>query len=261
MTTLIGAMLETARLMGVVTEGTATGGSTTTLVDTGLDHPAGYFEGGTLWALSGNNSGLCQKVTSFMEGTLTFGTTLSTPIASGDNYAVATPEFPKYKLKQAVLHVLRFSPILKTDDTTVVTADTEEYALPTGVSNIKRIEAAAESSAPYNFVPLYSWRERNGKVIFNPAPSNTGNILRIWYEGAHGEIAESGTILDSVDINWLKWSAAAFLYRDSITRIKKDDPVRVDLLNEAKLMEETAIRTARRFQLQTMPSDPKIAIW
>ena len=263
MTTLIEAMLETARVMGVVKEGTATGGSTTTLIDTGLDDPAGYFTKGTLWILSGTYSGTCDVVKMFNEGTFTLTATLAGAIVAGITYAVANSEYPKYKLKQAVLSALRFAPILKTNDTLTVTADTEEYSLPSGVSNVKRVDVAGSLTAPYAFVPNLHWKEWNGKLFFESGkePSGTGLIIRLWYEGAHGEIAESGSILSSVDMNWLKWTSAAFLYRDLIKKIQKDNPTDIDLLNEAKAFEAEAKQNAARGELISMPSDPKIAGW
>lgn len=263
MTTLVEAMLETARIMGVVKEGTATGGSTTTLIDTSLDDPAEYFTKGTIWILSGTYSGACDVVKMFNEGTFTLTTTLAGAIAAGVSYATADSEYPKYKLKQAVLSVLRNAPILKTNDTLTITADTEEYSLPSGVFNVKRVDVATSSTSPYKFVPNLFWKEWNGKIIFagGKEPSGTGNIIRLWYEGAHGEIAESGSILSSIDINWLKWAAAAFLYRDLIKKIQKDNPTDIDLLNEAKTLEAEAKRNAVRGELMSMPSDPKIAGW
>jgi len=263
MTTLIEAMLETARLMGVVKEGTATGGSTTTLIDTSLDDPAEYFTKGTIFVLSGTYSGTCDVIKMFNEGTFTLTTTLAGAISAGNTYAAAQPEYPKHKLKQAVLSALRFAPILKTSDSLTVTADTEEYSLPSGVSNVKRVEVAASSSSPYGFVPNLFWKEWNAKLIFDKGkePTSTGYIIRLWYEGAHGEIAESGSILSSIDMNWLKWSAAAFLYRDQIKKIQKDNPTDIDLLNEAKTLEAEAKRNAVRYELMSMPSDPKLAGW
>lgn len=263
MATLIEMMLEAARYMGVVREGTATGGSTTTLIDTALDEPASYFTKGTLWVLSGTNSGLCQVIKSFNESTLTLPATLTAAIAAGNTYAIATSEYPKHKLKQAVLTILRYAPILKTDDSLDVLANTEEYSLPSGVSNIKRVEVAGSTSSPYQFTPNHFWKEWNGKVVFESGkePSETGYPIRLWYEGEHGEIAESGSILTSVDKEWLIWSVVAFLYRDQIKTIQKDNPTNLDLLNEAKTFEAEAKRNAKRHEVTGMPIDSKLAGW
>jgi hypothetical protein len=261
--TLVDAMLETARVMGVVREGAATGGSTTTLIDTQLDEPAGYYTKGTVWALSGLNDGLCDVIKTFSENTITLTSTLTAVIASGIEYAVATAEYPKHKIKQAVLSALRLAPVLKTDDTLVVIANTEEYTLPTGVVNIKRVEVATSNAAPYGFIINHFWKEWNGKLVFDSGkePTASGYIIRLWYEAVHGEIAETGSISTSIDQNWLKWAAAVFLYRDQIKKIQKDNPTNLDLLNEAKTLEAEAKRNAKKYQLVSMTIDPKLAGW
>jgi len=263
MTTLIDAMLETARVIGAVREGTATGGSTTTLIDTQLNEASGYYKGGTIWLLSGDNDGTCDIVAGFGENTVTLTSTLAQTVAAGVCYAIANNEYPKHRIMQAVLTQLRFAKILKTNDTLAVTADTEEYSLPSGVSNVRRVEVAASTSAPYGYAPNRFWKEWNGKIIFDKgyAPTSTGNKIRLWYEGIHEEVGETEEILTSVDINWLKWSAAAFLYREEIKRIQKDNPTALDLLNEAKSLEAEAKMNAGRFQLSSMPIDSKLAGW
>lgn len=263
MATVRDALLEAARHMGAIREGIATGGSTTTLEDTLMNEPAANFAGGTLWMLSGDNDGLCDIVSQYNEGVATIETTLSTAIAAGDEYAIADAEYPKQKLKQAVMAALRFFSSLKTDDTKTVTANTEEYTLPTGVSNVKRVEVATSSSTPYGFVPNYYWKEWNGKLVFvgGKEPTTTGNIIRIWYEEYIGELSETDNIPDSVNLTWLKWAAVAWLYRDQIKRIQKDNPTNLDLLNEAKTLEAEAKLMAKRHQLVSMPSDPKLSGW
>lgn len=249
--TLRTAMLETARVMGVVREGTATGGTTTTLIDTHLDEPADYYTKGTLWILDGSNMGVCDVVSLFAENEITIETTLANAIVDGDEYAIATPEFPKHKLRQAVLSVLRYAPILLVNDD--LTADgSGEYDLPEGVHNIKRVDVGGVHQ---------SWREVNDKLYFDGNTDPSSGTIYLYYEGHHGVIEEDDDILSSVDMDWLKWSAAVFLYRDKITRINKDNPTDLDLLNEAKVLEAEARRNANRFQLQSMPIDPKLAIW
>ena len=50
MTTLADVMLDVAEILGGVRVGTATGGSTTTLVDTSRTEPAEYWQDGTIAA-------------------------------------------------------------------------------------------------------------------------------------------------------------------------------------------------------------------
>lgn len=260
MTTLVDAMLETARIMGITHEGTATSGTLTSLTDTSMEEPADYWNGGTLWILSGANNGSCVVVKTHNGNTVSFSA-MSGTIAAGVEYALATADYPKHKLKQAVLTVLRNDEILLKDDTTTVTDDTEEYSLPSGVSNVIAVHVAQEDEEPYYWQPHYYWQENYGKLLFDPGkePTNTGDKIRIWYLGAHGEIAESGTILSSVPINWLKWKSAEFLYRDKLTRIKQDDPTVIDLFNEAKEQAKYAAAMSDRYALRTGNPQPRLA--
>lgn len=264
MTTLKEAMLETARILGIVREGVATGGSVTTLIDTILDEPNDYFTKGTLWVLtSTNNAALCQVVKAYAERTITLTTAVSNAIVAGDTYAVAAPLFPKHALLQAVNKALRFEHIIKTDDTLTVTANTQEYSLLSGVSNVKRVDVATSTSVPYAFQPNFHVKEWNGKIVFDDGkePTETGMKIRLWYQGTHGELAETGSLLPSVDMNWLKWAAATYALRDHIRRIEKDGQVDLELLNEAKTMEAQYAREAARHGLRSMVSDPKLGGW
>jgi len=258
MTTLVQAMLETAKVLGITYEGTATGGSTTTLVDSALDFPQDHFEGGTLWVTSGTADGLCVKVSAYANNTFTFAT--STAVVATNTYVAATKDFPKWLLKQAALMALRFTPILKIDTTQTTVADQETYTLPTGVTDVRRVQVAASSSSPYGYETNYHWQEVNGTLYFFDPPAG-GYLMRIWYVGYHGDIAESGSLEEGVSQDWLKWASAVNAWRWKMEQIRKDNPVAMDLMNEAKTLEANAERTAKRYQLKQIPRDPIHADW
>jgi len=74
-TTLFDATLALAKILTTVPEGTATGGGTTTLVDSSRTEPVDHFNDGTIWFKSGNNIGLSTKVTDYAaNGTFTHAT-------------------------------------------------------------------------------------------------------------------------------------------------------------------------------------------
>ena len=88
MTTLFDATLALAKILTTVPEGTATGGGTTTLVDSSRTEPVDHFNDGTIWFKSGNNIGLSTKVTDYAaNGTFTHAT-LGANVAT-DTYAAA----------------------------------------------------------------------------------------------------------------------------------------------------------------------------
>ncbi|NMC80190.1 MAG: hypothetical protein GYA59_12575 [Chloroflexi bacterium] len=258
MTTLAEMMLETARVVGNVFESTATGGSTTTLVDTRLQAEADFYRDGTLWVLDGDNAGLCDVVTSFLENTLTIESTLTDAIVAGNSYAVADGKFPKRMLKQAILASLTKEKVMKINSSLSVTADTEDYALPTGVSDVRRVEVATTASGSYEI--NYFWREMDGRLYFmkGKEPKTAGRTIRLYYAALHGTIGDSDAINDAIDLNLLKWRGVVHLYRNYMQRMYKDEPQIIDLLNEAKVNEAQAL--ARRVP-PTFNRDPIHTGW
>lgn len=257
---LVFIMLDVARTMGLIYEGTATGGSTTTLEDTGLEYHADYYSGGTIWITSGGNIGVCEKVKTHNGNTMSFDT-MDTAIVSGVTYAIANADYPKQQLKQAVLNVLRHDECLLKNDTTVVIDDTEEYTLPTGVSNLIAVQVATNDEKPYSFTAHYYWREYDGLLIFDKGryPTATGNIIRLWYLGYHGTIGESESVEATVPIKWLVWKSVENLYRNKLTRIKQDDPTTIDLFNEAKENAKYAAAMSERYALRSGNPQPRFA--
>lgn len=260
MTTLVEVMLEVARTMGSVFEGTATGGSTTSLIDTGLETIADHFLNGTLWILSGDQSGDCVLVKTHDGNTVTFATA-SHAIAAGVTYALANADYPKYLIKQAVLDVLRFDECLLKNDTLTVTEDTEEYSLPSGVDSVYSVQVAKNSTEPYSFIDHYYWKEYDGKLIFDRGryPVEEGMIIRLWYLGRHGTIVEDGSVKATVPINWLIWKAIVNLYRKKYIHIAKNSPEQIELLNEAKENVRYAETKANKYGLRIGNPQPHFA--
>lgn len=264
MTTLVDVMLEVARIVDLVREGTATDGSTTQLTDSNIDEPNDSYRGGTLWLLSGDNDGACEVIKSHGEGgVLTLKNTLSNAIAAGVSYAVAGRKFPKHVLKQAVQMVLRETDIMGKDETLEVTADTQVYTLPTGVYDVRRVEVQTNESEPYDYRINQHWREQNGSIYFDPTfePITAGMTIRLWYAKPHGEIAESGSIDNALDIQYLKWAAAVQVLRRKIQEIKRDNPTDIDMLNEAKSLEESARNRMSKYSIRLMNRDAHLARW
>lgn len=258
--TVLEIMLEVARTMGLPFEGISTGGSTTSLIDTGLEAIADHYLGGTLWILSGDNVSECVKVKTHDGNTVTFST-MAHAIAADVTYALTSADYPKYLIKQAVLDVLRFDECLLKNDTLVVIDDTEEYTLPDNVSNVYGVQVAKNSAEPYSYVDNYYWKEYDGKLIFDLGryPTVEDRKIRLWYLGYHGVIAESASVEATVPMKWLIWKSVENLYRKKYVYLSKNSPEQIELLNEAKENVKYAELTASKYELRSGNPQPKLA--
>ncbi len=237
--------------------GVATGGSTTTLINTSQVVKAEEYLGGTIWFLSGTLDGVCAVITGCSENTFTFATQASA-IVAGVKYAVTSKQFDLVALMEAGNMALDDMGILKEDVTLSVTAATRSYTLPTGVRRVRQVEIAANSAEPYGFYSSYYWEEVDGKLIFDSGkePSATGKIIRLKYYVHLGPFLSTDTVDDQVDIDWWKWQAAAMIYRAAYQLYGKDEERWSELYNEA-------MKNAEKYQRNNRPinQNPRLAGW
>jgi hypothetical protein len=249
MTTLNGLMLDAVKLVSTVRESTATGGTTTTIADTKLTEQAGTYTGGTAWILSGTYSGQTVVVKTHGQNSLTLDSTLAGAIIAGVEYAVADAAFPMWMLKQSIMHVLK-----KTDipATTTVTATAGQITLAAGVSNVKRVIVDTEEN--------FHWEEKAGKIYFDS--DSVSGTCTLWYLMPASDYASLSTsVPDAIDPNYIAWGAAAYLWRQLIQRINKDNPTAIEMMNEAKVNEAQALQTQRRYDAQVLKRAPRHAKW
>jgi hypothetical protein len=169
--------------LGVVNEGTATGGSTTTLIDTvELTQADDFWNLGTVWvtydaggagaAPQGEYSVISDFTAS--SDTVALRSTLTAAIAAGDRYAIGRPRYPLSLLTSKINEVLRQIPIQKDDITTVaIAADQTEYSLPADVWDLK--EVWVQSSDDTNDTQperIYDWTVKK-------SATGTANVLML----------------------------------------------------------------------------------
>jgi hypothetical protein len=217
MTTLASATLDTAKLLTRVLEGTATGGSATTVVDTGSfdPYPDDWWNNGTIWLRSGNNSGKSAIITDWDQSdeTWTFPT-LTLLCAANDLYSVAGKLYPRYMLIQAVnaaMQTIGGDDDDYEDSSYVTVADQTAYALPAGVYNVKRVLIAGSTVSPYGYWVHHLWREMEGYIKFDPGAEigSAGYRIKLIYNVAPTAVtADTDAILSNIHIDRLKWEAA-----------------------------------------------------
>src|SRR3990167_3649802 len=167
--TLFDITYELSNELKQTTRGTATGGSTTTILDsveravaTEVDD---LWNGGTAWILyDAGGAGAAPQgeygyISDFANtgGVITLRTALTTALASGDEYAIANLRYPLQVLIQNINAALGI--IEKVDKTTVViAADQTEYSLPSDVLSLKEVWIQANDDANDNdWQKLYDW--------------------------------------------------------------------------------------------------------
>lgn len=216
MTTLAQALLRTAECLESLRNSVATNGSTSTLVDANMVEPDQFFNGGTIFFLSGALLGKTAVITDWDETTKTFTFPVQTnAVVAGVRYAVAESRYTREALVQAIKSALsEIGPYLERNDTLLTVANQAEYTLPAGVSDIKRVQIGLTATAPIEWdAPDHWWIEWDGELIFGDEhlPSSTGYPIRVWYEAAHADVyLDADVIKNAVHIDRLGWTAAWF---------------------------------------------------
>jgi hypothetical protein len=249
MPTLNEVTFAAASLITNVYQDTATSGTDSTIVDTKLAAETETYLSGTVWILSGTNAGACRVVDSHTQNILHMREALPAAIIAGDVYAVITKEWPKTLLDLAVRAVLQF---VKVPVETTATAVNGELTLPIGVYDIKQCWFGGKEN--------YHWEETGGKIKFDSSSVNGTVTLKYKQQATTLTDFATGVVSDYVPLELLTWSMVAYLWRNRIEQVRKDNPIATDLLNEAKTNEAFAKAKAEHYNIDLVRS-PRYAKW
>lgn len=245
MTTLFEATLELARILTDVVESAATGGSTTTVVDTYLHQRAGWFSEapfGTLWLKLATPAS--KVITGHAGNTLTFSPAQAGAVVANDRYAAAPGVYPKRALIQSINAALNeIGRVPYEKNVTPVAGQTaytstDDAAFKEEVIGVELSHAAA---APYYWTPHNRWHQNLTSagvytLYFDEGtePANT-HPMKIMYLAPHTEVkADADIVHAAIHPDRLKWQAAVHALRWRYQRTKQDDPSAIALLNEGK---------------------------
>ena len=104
--TFYDALVEVAQQLASLRTGTATGGSTTTLIDTNLVDEDGFFDDGFIFI--DQATPVIAQITSFAADTFTFTfPAISSAVVAGVTYSAMDDKYPLDVLKRAVNQCLR----------------------------------------------------------------------------------------------------------------------------------------------------------
>lgn len=242
--TLFDLTYELARLLGIVSEGILTGGSTTTLIDTVARAEADdYWNGGTAWiTYDAGGAGVAPQgeygyISDFVQSTatLTLRSDLTAAVAAGDRYALGRKRYPLELLIQKINEA--FGVIEKTDTTTIAIVDQQlEYSLPSDLLELRQVYIQGDTTVnDWQLVTDYGVQKSAtgtaNKVIFKRQFS-AGLLGKLVYTAYHGTLRVATDKLDdSIHIDKIIYNAAVgcLLWRKA--RVGDSDLSVNDLLN------------------------------
>jgi len=252
-TTLFDVAHRTASHLGAVLTGTATGGSTTTLIDTlRLDnYRDGYFDEGTVYvtydaggaaAAPQGEWGIIQEFNGNTQ-TVTFSNTLTAAIAAGDAYKLTSARFPLHQIIDAINRALDETGDVETvDSSNTAAAAQTEYTLPAANITVTKVEfnTRVGDADDLALQEITGWSVRktapgSADTLVLDAQPVVGRTLYITYTGKHpNRYTNSGVIDDRLDVAALSLRAAIILCEDKVFEADADSQIKgqLDVLRE-----------------------------
>lgn len=263
MATVAQILYKMASLLRAVYYGTTTGaGTTTTLVDSGRTESVDYFNGGTLFFLTGALAGQTAVVTDYGAGTLTFPAKASAP-GAGIDYAVIDRKYRRGALVAAINNALsELGPFVQIDQSLVTVEDQESYSLPAGVGDVLRVEIASDAAAPYGWEDPYRyWREQDGALHFddNHLPATGSMPIRLHYLEPHARVSADADVINSdADPDLVATLAALHAARNKAMLAGSSDPEPGQLV---QLLTGLFIGIRAQRPVRTMQKDSRLPAW
>jgi len=188
-------------------DGTATGGSTTTLEDSGRQEGDDYFNDGTLFITSTGDGnapqGEARQVTDYVPSTgeFTVSPAFSATVESGDEYEVAPGLVTLAQIKNAINEVIEDIKIEGQDTSLTFDQDLRQYTLPTGITkqNLAQIWFQQDDD-PVKKVQHTSFDILNGQIVLKGIARESlydGYTILILYETTPSTLSALTDTLDS----------------------------------------------------------------
>lgn len=234
--TLFDAVLAVARLVGggKARIGTATGGSTTTVIDTNLrDEADDYWNQGTAMIItdaggaSAAPEGEWGIITDFVNSTSTATIiAVTAAVATGDRYMFIPPRFSLNVIRNAINSVLVGLKVPAVDTTTLDTASNQtEYNLPATVTrnNLRRVwyQTQTDDANDNQWWELRDWtiiKQATGTQDVLVLPQLTADRdIMLEYVAIHPAVYDADDqINEAVHMDRISFAAAEFIYANEI---------------------------------------------
>lgn len=263
MATLFDALLETARLCGIVRSGTSTSDcGATTMVDTTRLEDDDFFEGGTLLFQSSLYAGMSTKITDFSRTTGTF--TFIQPGTAGSGTGPArysASVIDRDSLIDAVNTALSLmGGYLTTDNTLTVASNQLKYTLPTGVSNLFQVGIEVDSTYEYGYNPSFYWHEIDGELVFDYIlQDQVGHKIMLAYEKRHAALTTDADVIHpAYNMTRLSWVARYAFLQQRFQISGNYDGKEPLMLQETRLELE---RLAMQYPVNRYGKHPHLTDW
>ena len=264
--TLFDLTLKVGIELGIIRQTVATGGSTTTAVDSTLlaTLDDDYYEQGTCWITDTTDDLAPEKEMSIVSGftgatgTVTLQDELTVALASGDRFAVGAPRYKLFELIQQINNSLYLDGYIPgTDETLTTVANQREYTLPqVATLDLRQVwittnQGDDDRTIPrpvYNYIIKHSITGTPDTLVLNQDYA-AGYTLILIYAAQHGALQiPADELNDSIHPDRIVFDAAANAmraYRDR-TRLKHLEASIELLQNKAELAKQ-------RHPLPTLP--------
>lgn len=210
--TLFDLTYRVARELGLIQEGIASGGGTTTLIDTAFrNEPDDFWNKGTVWILrDAGGAGAAPEgeyatISDFVSTTSTMTiSALTAAVAGGDRYAAMTKHVPLHVIiSQINRAIMDLGPVPYADITSITTADDQtEYALPVAAKRDLyqvRIQTVDDDANDNRWIMVPNWTVQQADPGAAPRliiPQYTsGYALKLVYLADHPELQVASAAL------------------------------------------------------------------
>jgi len=203
MTTLFTILRKAYLALGQLEVTTATGGSTTTAIDTKLGDNYGDEDllNSTLMVLRDAEGagaapeGEAQNISAYVASTntMTVDTAFTIAVAAGDTIGIARNVYPLRTMIEIVNDALAGMGTIQLVDASITTTAEETYALPVALKYKPiRVQISTSDGGDYSELTNYyvtpAAAGSTGLLVF-PSDLPSGRTLKIWYEAEHPRLS------------------------------------------------------------------------
>lgn len=262
MTTLFDLLKKSYISLGHMEISTATGGTTTTIVDTklGEKYGDGDIVNSTVFIIrdaGGNNDAPEQEVSRITDyvqstNTITVSPSFTVAVASGDTYGISKPIIELDTMKELANNALQGLGTIQLTDTSITTVDGQtEYSLPTSLKyKISMVQISTNDDTNYlQFNDIGGWYQINsgpgstGMLVFNNELP-PGYTLKLFYESEHPRVQNmSDKIAESIHSEYATRLVVDKALEYQVRRTNGTDPFLLQTSN--KSMQDVAEARAK----------------